>query len=84
MFPLRPDRLPVTGGGSGGVVIQNIIFIVRPKLELMSIVADAIRRTEEASGRFHIEFHIFFVPRKSLLCEKKLTVCGPLLGLSSV
>ncbi|XP_038056680.1 vacuolar protein sorting-associated protein 33A-like [Patiria miniata] len=77
MFPLRPGRLPISAGsGQGSMIIQNIIFLVRPRLDLMEIVADAIRRTEEAAGRFHMEFHIFFVPRKSLMCEKKLTELG--------
>ena len=40
----------------------------------MEIVADNIRKAEEMPGRFRKEFHIFFVPRKSLLCERKLTV----------
>ena len=29
---------------------------------------------EEESAGFRKEFHIFFVPRKSLLCERKLKV----------
>ena len=29
---------------------------------------------EEESGGSRKEFHIFFVPRKSLLCEKRLKV----------
>jgi len=32
-------------------------------------------REEESGGHFRKDFHIFFVPRKSLLCEKKLKVC---------
>ncbi|XP_030847880.1 vacuolar protein sorting-associated protein 33A [Strongylocentrotus purpuratus] len=77
MFPLRPGHLPLksTSSGAGGN-IQNVIFIVRPRLELMTIVADNIRKAEENPGRFRKEFHIYFVPRKSLLCERKLTELG--------
>ena len=42
------------------VVIFNGCFLV-------------FHREEESAG-FRKEFHIFFVPRKSLLCEKKLKV----------
>lgn len=76
MFPLRPGRLPLTGGtsGTGTMMIQNIIFMVRPKLDLMDTIADNIKRTEEIQARFRKEFHIFFVPQKTLLCEQKLKV----------
>lgn len=77
MFPLRPGHLPLmnTSSGAGGA-IQNVIFMVRARLDLMTIVADNIRKAEERPGRFRKEFHIFFVPRKSLLCERKLTELG--------
>ncbi|XP_072028942.1 vacuolar protein sorting-associated protein 33A-like [Amphiura filiformis] len=75
MFPLRPGRLPVTTTGTGAG-IQNIIFMVRPKLEMMDTIADNIKRTEEMQGRFRKEFHIFFVPQRTLLCEQKLKDLG--------
>lgn len=31
-------------------------------------------REEEGSGQFHKDYHIIFVPRKSILCESKLKV----------
>lgn len=73
MFPLRPGRLPVTGSGAG-TGIQNVIFMIRPKLEMMDTIADNIKRTEEMQGRFRKEYHIFFVPQRTLLCEQKLKV----------
>lgn len=36
MFPLRPGSLPVTN-------VKHIIFIARPKLNLMDLVADYIK-----------------------------------------
>ena len=35
-----------------------------------------INSREEEIGGFRKEFHIFFVPRKSLLCERKLKELG--------
>ncbi|XP_072163867.1 vacuolar protein sorting-associated protein 33A-like [Diadema setosum] len=85
MFPLRMGRLPLTATSSGvGGAIQNVIFIVRPKLDLMTIVADNIHKAQEMQGRFRKEFHIFFVPRKSLLCERKLTELGVYGDLTTV
>ncbi|XP_013146836.1 PREDICTED: vacuolar protein sorting-associated protein 33A [Papilio polytes] len=64
MFPLRPGSLPT-------ISVKHIVFIARPKLALMDLVADYIQslRTKQNSP---VEFHLFFVPRKSELCEKTL------------
>ncbi|XP_041972042.1 vacuolar protein sorting-associated protein 33A [Aricia agestis] len=64
MFPLRPGSLPLTA-------VKHIIFIARPKLNLMDLVADYIQslRSKQSTP---IEFHLFFVPRRSELCEKHL------------
>lgn len=51
--------------------VHNIIFICRPKLSLMHIVADIILSTESSAGP-RKDFHIFFVPGKTLLCEQML------------
>ncbi|XP_042904838.1 vacuolar protein sorting-associated protein 33A [Parasteatoda tepidariorum] len=68
MFQLQPNRFPP-------VDAQNIIFIVRPKLMLMDIIADYILKVEGMRGPKK-EFHIFFVPRKSELCQEKLSERG--------
>ncbi|XP_066290958.1 vacuolar protein sorting-associated protein 33A-like [Branchiostoma lanceolatum] len=68
MFQLRPGRLPAAN-------VNNIVFLCRPKLALMEIVAQNILKEEETGGS-RKEFHIFFVPRKSLLCEQKLKELG--------
>ena len=65
MFPLSKGKLPHCDE-------HNIIFLVRPKIELMEIIAGNIK-LEESKGSSK-EYHIFFVPRKSLLCEQKLQV----------
>ncbi len=65
MFPLARGKLPHCDE-------HNIIFLVRPKTELMDIIAENILK-EESRGS-NKEYHIFFVPRKSLLCELRLQV----------
>ncbi|CAH1801545.1 unnamed protein product, partial [Owenia fusiformis] len=69
MFPLQKSgRLPQNN-------CQNIVFISRPKLGLMDMIAQTVLKEEEIGG-FRKEFHLFFVPRKSLLCERKLKELG--------
>lgn len=50
--------------------IANIIFITRPQLALMDLIAENVHGEEGKRPRK--EFHLFFVPRESLLCQKKL------------
>ncbi|KAL0818293.1 hypothetical protein ABMA28_008781 [Loxostege sticticalis] len=74
MFPLRPGSLPT-------ISVKHIVFIARPKLSLMDIVADYIvsLRSKQSTP---VEFHLFFVPRKSELCEKHLANRGVIFNLS--
>lgn len=60
MFPLSRGQLPPCEE-------QNVIFLVRPKVGLMDIIAENIPKKENNK-----EYHIFFVPRKSFLCEQRL------------
>ncbi|XP_048370449.1 vacuolar protein sorting-associated protein 33A [Sphaerodactylus townsendi] len=64
MFTLKPGRLPLAD-------VKNIIFFVRPRLELMDIIADNIL-SEDRIRSPQRDFHILFVPRRSLLCEQRL------------
>ncbi|XP_060558501.1 vacuolar protein sorting-associated protein 33A-like isoform X2 [Ruditapes philippinarum] len=68
LLPKENQALPTS-------TVQNIIFVTRPKLELMDQIAQSLLR-EDQKGGFRREFHIIFVPRKSLLCEKKLKEAG--------
>ncbi|XP_045171518.1 vacuolar protein sorting-associated protein 33A-like isoform X2 [Mercenaria mercenaria] len=68
LLPKENQSLPTS-------TVQNIIFVTRPKLELMDQIAQSLLR-EDQKGGFRREFHIIFVPRKSLLCEKKLKEAG--------
>jgi len=42
MFPLRPGRLPMN-------TVQNIVFITRPKLSLMELVAQNVLKLVDAN-----------------------------------
>ncbi|XP_021346292.1 vacuolar protein sorting-associated protein 33A-like isoform X1 [Mizuhopecten yessoensis] len=68
MFPLRSSGLPPSN-------VQNIIFVTRPKLSLMEQIAQNLLQ-EEQKGGFRKDYHIIFVPRRSLLCDKKLKEMG--------
>jgi len=70
MFPLKPGRLPPCN-------VENVVFLVRPHLASMDTLADNIKQEERGGGSgTKKEFHIVFVPRKSLLCEKRLKDAG--------
>ncbi|XP_015776402.1 PREDICTED: vacuolar protein sorting-associated protein 33A-like [Acropora digitifera] len=64
MFPLGPGRLPPSQ-------VHNVIFITRPKPSLMDIIADNVL-SEEGRQSKKKEFTVLFVPRKTLLCERRL------------
>ncbi|XP_042193601.1 vacuolar protein sorting-associated protein 33A [Callorhinchus milii] len=70
MFTLKEGRLPSAD-------VKSIIFFVRPRLELMDIIADNIR-SEDKLRTAHRDFHILFLPRRSLLCEQRLKEQGVL------
>ncbi|EEB20262.1 vacuolar protein sorting 33A, putative [Pediculus humanus corporis] len=71
MFPLKPNFIP-------RINEKNVIFIVRPSLPLMDIIADYIHGIckEERNKSIRKDFYIFFVPHKSFLCENRLISRG--------
>uniref|UniRef100_A0A8C6PLH4 Vacuolar protein sorting-associated protein 33A n=1 Tax=Nothobranchius furzeri TaxID=105023 RepID=A0A8C6PLH4_NOTFU len=75
MFTLKSGRLPSAD-------VKNIIFFVRPRLELMDIIADNIF----SEGKLHSsrDFHILFVPRRSMLCEQRLKEQGVLASFTNI
>jgi len=77
MHPLERGALPPVGA-------ENVVFITRPDLDNMDIIAENIKREEKSGGGSGVktDFHIVFVPRKSLLCEKRLVEGGVLGSLS--
>lgn len=67
MFPLRSDPLLETE-------VKHIIFISRPKLHLMDMVSKNIRHDTQTAKRSSVkkQYHLFFVPKKSLICQNSL------------
>ena len=53
---------------------DNIVFITRPGLDQMDKISDAVKSEEMSSSGSgnRIDFHVLFVPNKSLLCEMRL------------
>lgn len=52
--------------------VKHVIFIIRPKIALIDVIADNVLKASKSTD-FKKEFHIFFVPRKSELCDKHLS-----------
>jgi len=70
MHPLERGALPP-------ISADNVVFLTRPNLDNMDIIAENIKREEKGGGSgVRTEFHVVFVPRKSLLCEKRLVEGG--------
>lgn len=74
MFLLKPGTLPT-------ISVKHIVFICRPQLKLMDLVADYVQSLRSKQS-VPVEFHLFFVPRKSELCKIKLTNRGVLANLT--
>ncbi|RWS08819.1 Vacuolar protein sorting-associated protein 33A-like protein [Dinothrombium tinctorium] len=72
MIPLRSGKLPP-------IKAVNVVYIIRPELSLMQIIADNIKKEDK-----HFKFHILFMPRKSFLCERKLQELGVFGNFTSI
>merc|ERR1719474_901564 len=72
MFSLSSVNLPPA-------TTEHVIFIIRPRLSNIDIVADYIKREENSGGSgVRTHYHIVFVPRESLLCKNRLIENGVL------
>ncbi|EDS39484.1 vacuolar protein sorting-associated protein 33A [Culex quinquefasciatus] len=69
MYPLRPE--PWTD-----IDVKNIIFITRPNQTLMDYIANNIHEEERKKKISRKEYYLYFLPKKSFLCEKRLQVKG--------
>ncbi|KAG1957754.1 vacuolar protein sorting-associated protein 33A [Pimephales promelas] len=74
MFTLKGGRIP-------SAAVKNIVFFVRPRLELMDIIAENVASEDKLQPR---DFHILFVPRRSLLCEQRLKEKGVLNSFTNI
>ena len=55
---------------SGRAVPENIVYLVRPNLNLMKIIAKQILNS--AKNGIRSQYHIYFVPHRTLVCEQML------------
>ncbi|XP_058823517.1 vacuolar protein sorting-associated protein 33A [Topomyia yanbarensis] len=69
MYQLRPE--PWTD-----IDVKNIIFITRPNQTLMDYIANNIHEEERKKKISKKEYYLYFLPKKSFLCEKRLQVKG--------
>uniref|UniRef100_A0A671L3A7 Vacuolar protein sorting-associated protein 33A-like n=1 Tax=Sinocyclocheilus anshuiensis TaxID=1608454 RepID=A0A671L3A7_9TELE len=74
MFTLKAGRIP-------SAAVKNIVFFVRPRLELMDIIAENVASEDKLQPR---DVHILFVPRRSLLCEQRLKEKGVLNSFTNI
>uniref|UniRef100_A0A673LEN3 Vacuolar protein sorting-associated protein 33A n=1 Tax=Sinocyclocheilus rhinocerous TaxID=307959 RepID=A0A673LEN3_9TELE len=74
MFTLKGGRIPSAS-------VKNIVFFVRPRLELMDIIAENVASEDKLQPR---DFHILFVPRRGLLCEQRLKEKGVLNSFTNI
>lgn len=66
MLPLRPGVLPP-------VDVKYIIFITRPNLKQIEYIAENVHSLEKRQkGSIRKELFLYFLPRKSTLCENQL------------
>lgn len=65
MYPLRAERLPDCN-------VAHVIFIARPKLSLMDLVAKNVQDDSRSQRGTKKQYHLFFVPKRSLLCTERL------------
>lgn len=66
MFPLLPEKIPLAN-------VNHIIFISRPKIHLMNWIAENVHNEgNNSKQKTPKQFHLFYVPAKTSLCEKEL------------
>ncbi|CAG9808626.1 unnamed protein product [Chironomus riparius] len=69
MFPIKAGDLP-------NVDVRNFIFITRPSLQLMNKIATNIHSDEKKNRVYRKNFYLYFLPKRSLLCENQLKTKG--------
>ncbi|KAI8809867.1 vacuolar protein sorting-associated protein 33A [Cladochytrium replicatum] len=51
---------------------KALIYICRPKIHLMKRIAEHIRAHQQGPNPTKIEYSVFFVPRRTMVCERVL------------
>eukprot|EP00457_Paulinella_chromatophora_P003917 gb/GEZN01003926.1/.p1 GENE.gb/GEZN01003926.1/~~gb/GEZN01003926.1/.p1 ORF type:complete len:658 (+),score=83.54 gb/GEZN01003926.1/:41-2014(+) len=57
---------------------KNIMYIVRPQLKLMKLIAQQVHELRQADPQTERKYSVQFVPRKTRLCERVLSDEGVL------
>lgn len=76
MYPLRTGPLLENPA-------EHVIFISRPKLHSMDLIAENVHESKKTSGNSK-QYHLFFLTRNSLLCKKRLENRGMLGSLTYI
>eukprot|EP00245_Coleochaete_scutata_P001569 TRINITY_DN11946_c0_g1_i1.p1 TRINITY_DN11946_c0_g1~~TRINITY_DN11946_c0_g1_i1.p1 ORF type:complete len:607 (+),score=112.22 TRINITY_DN11946_c0_g1_i1:84-1904(+) len=50
--------------------LRNVIYLVRPQMKLMKMIADQIRHDTQV--KIQRQYSIYFTPRRTIVCEKVL------------
>lgn len=70
MFPLTEGPIPE-------INVKSVIYITRPTLKLMDYIADNLHCEDKKSNKSaKKDFYLYFVPRRSELCEQHLIAKG--------
>ena len=63
LIALGPEPVPVE---------RNILYLVRPRMELMSQIAGHIHAHAQEASAQTCSYAVYFVPRRTLICERIL------------
>ncbi len=77
MIRLERGRGAATAADVQGA--ENVVFVARPQVAVMDAIADnvkSIENTTRGGAEARTEFHILFVPQRSILCDKRLEDLG--------
>ncbi|SCV71230.1 BQ2448_2818 [Microbotryum intermedium] len=84
MFWLEPSALGGAGAsssgasaGGGGGIERNIVYLCRPQLRWIKIIADQIKATSSSNSSPH-SYHLLVVPRLTAPCQALLSDLGVL------
>ncbi|SCZ99564.1 BZ3500_MvSof-1268-A1-R1_Chr3-1g06103 [Microbotryum saponariae] len=83
MFWLEPGALGGAasgasgGGGGGGGIERNIVYLCRPQLRWIKIIADQIKATSSSNSSSY-SYHLLVVPRLTAPCQALLSDLGVL------
>ena len=55
--------------------VRHVIIITRPKISLMHAISNIILMESTSRQKLKKSYHLYFVPRKSLLCINRYVNC---------